>query len=211
MSRPGNRPGRVISTAHWRQLMASVNAQAKGGSVIAIRDRALLTFGVTTALRVSECVAIDVAQVLTDSARLEVRSQSYIYKHQAKGGRAGPFVIPSRARTALRAWLRARAELGLEERGGALFVTTKHYNADQHVRLSKRSAQARIERWLERSGLGREYSFHDLRHTAVTRFDQQVNGNLSLVTRFARHSDPKHSMRYTHIADAKVQEAAESL
>ena len=48
---------------------------------------------------------------------------------------------------------------------------------------------------------------HSLRHYAITRFAKQVNGNLVLTSRFARHSEPSITM--TYIAKDKEQLYAE--
>lgn len=48
---------------------------------------------------------------------------------------------------------------------------------------------------------------HSLRHYAITRFAKQVNGNLVLASRFARHSEPSITM--TYIAKDKEQLYAE--
>lgn len=217
--RPGNRPGRVMPPAHWRKIAAEIETGCRAGRPIALRDRALLTLAVTSSLRVSECVALDTEQIVTRSGRLEVRSQSHLAKWQAKGGRGGPFVIGKRARKALRAWIRCRADLLREaaeadrpfdasDRTGPLFLTTKRPAPPQHARMAKRTAQRAIEVWCERVGLGGEYSFHDLRHTAVTEFERRVSDPF-IVARFARHADVRHSQRYTHVE--QIQEAAETL
>ena len=55
---------------------------------------------------------------------------------------------------------------------------------------SDESSQGRSVRQLHR------LTTHSLRHYAITAFAKQINGNLVLTSRFARHSDPSTTMTY---------------
>lgn len=199
MSRRGNKPGELIGTGDRASLMRTLNESAAAGNPVAIRDRALLSLALGSALRVSECIRLEVRQVLVheESARVEIRAQSYLYKHQAKGGHGAPFVIPRRARAELGKWVRYMRRHGWGGHDGPLFVTTKRTTKQQHVRLSKRGAQRNFKQWLRRAGVSTRFSFHDLRHTATTVFAGRTPEALE-VARFARHLDLSHSLRYVH-------------
>lgn len=50
---------------------------------------------------------------------------------------------------------------------------------------------------------------HSLRHYAITKFARQVNGNLVLTSRFARHSEPTITMTYINTDKSELYEAIE--
>ena len=52
---------------------------------------------------------------------------------------------------------------------------------------------------------------HSLRHYAITRFAKGTNGNLVLVSRFARHADPSTTMRYISKDNEELYKNIESV
>ena len=69
-----------------------------------------------------------------------------------------------------------------------------------------------IERTVVRAGI-RDFSFHDLRHTAATRV-LRATGNLHIVKRMLRHENIKTTAKYAHSQNddvlAGMQAAAEA-
>jgi len=57
------------------------------------------------------------------------------------------------------------------------------------VRISKRRVQVAFRTWQVKAGFDRLYSFHALRHTAVTKVCR-ASRDLSLAQRFTRHVSP---------------------
>jgi site-specific recombinase XerC len=59
--------------------------------------------------------------------------------------------------------------------------------------------------WQVRVGFGRHYSFHSLRHSAVTNV-YRSSRDLFLAQRFARHASPLTTTVYTHPSNEELFE-----
>ncbi len=111
------------------------------------------------------------------------QAQSYIFfRDPTKSNRADPYLEPNYVRKVFRHYVQ---EARLDEDAYGL--------SDED--------RGRTQRQLHR------LTTHSLRHYAITRFAKQVNGNLVLTSRFARHSEPSITM--TYIAKDKEQLYAE--
>lgn len=198
-----------------RVLRDAAESKATGRRLGALRDRAMLTLGWDSALRVSECLALDVEQLIATGhekrKRPRITQRFELRPDQAKGGIGGTVFVPRAARDALRAYLDAAAEAGWVSRwSGPLFVRTKSAAGASHGRLSKRAAQFAWQRWQQAAGIDSPgYTWHDLRHTAVTRFSAACGGDAYKVAAFARHRDVRTSIRYVHVSD--IERAAEDM
>ena len=116
--------------------------------------------------------------------RMEIRqANGYIFfRDSSKSKRQDPYLEPNYVRKVFRQYVN-EARLG-----------------EDAYALSEED-QGRAVRQLHR------LTTHSLRHYAITRFAKQVNGNLVLTSRFARHSEPSVTM--TYIANDKEQLYAE--
>ena len=109
---------------------------AKGdNTVLTLRDTAMFELLYSSALRVSEMVALDVAD-LDSSHRL-------VYVRQGKGGQGRVAPIGRAARQALKKWLATRAVAGCSH--DALFI------GKNNRRLGVRSVQLRLGRLAKKS------------------------------------------------------------
>lgn len=209
--------------ADRRRVLASLDAHAATGSFNAIRTRALALLTIDTGLRLSEVLLLRLDQLVEpDSGRgLRIVSSFELEKTQAKGRKrrgeragytsSGVINVPRRARTALAAYLREAKRRGWMKAPpwrGAVWLTIKGKNEKAHRQLSKRAAQASWTEWQTRSGIVEPYRFHDMRHSAITRWAETTDDPFT-VAALARHSDVKTTMRYVHSAPAKLREVAE--
>jgi integrase len=115
---------------------------------------------------------------------LEIRqAKGYIFfRDPSKSNREEPYLEPNYVRKVFRH-----------------YVQEARLNEDAYA-LSDED-RGRTQRQLHR------LTTHSLRHYAITKFAKQVNGNLVLTSRFARHSEPSITM--TYIAKDKEQLYAE--
>ena len=216
------KPGRAINTADRKRLLGVLNDQS---TFHGLRTRALVLLAWSSGLRLKECCALNLYQILEDpkaaGVAWRIRSIAYLQALQSKGRRvgvkrwdsAGSFVITKPTRVALRAYLRAAQLRGWvhfpPSRDRPLFITGgrgKAHGARQ--RLSRRSAQHSFTQIQKRAGLAEHYQFHDLRHDAITRFGEACHGNPYKVANFGR-LDPITAMRYVHTSPTALQEIAE--
>src|SRR5436309_967741 len=133
--------------------------------------------------------------------RLRVRIRAEI----AKGGRAGDVFLPDALVPKLRRfWAYKRARGEATGPGDALLCS------QSGVRISKRRVQFAWRQWQVKAGFDRLYSFHSLRHVAVTNV-YRASRDLFLAQRFARHVSPLTTTVYTHPSDEEMYQRVRGL
>jgi integrase/recombinase XerD len=148
------------------------------GTLLALRDRALLEVLYGTGARISEAVGLDIDDLDPVDGTVLLRG---------KGGKQRLVPVGRFAREAVAAYLtRARPELVVRGTGTpALFLNA------QGNRLSRQSAWTVLVRTAERAGVTREVSPHTLRHSFAThlldggadvRVVQELLGHASVTT-----------------------------
>lgn len=209
--RKRTRPGRAIHPADAKRIIRGLNTWASTGNFTGLRTRAIVYLAWGSALRISECLALDVSQIRdTSTKRLRIRERPFLRHAQAKNGNGGRFLISPRAQTALRAYLlEARRRDWIDESWtGPLFIGAKRWRKGGHDRLAYRSFNILWNDFLNRLELPERYRFHDIRHDSITRYSQEVNGDVSKVMRFGRLKNMKTASVYVHEDMTKVLDAA---
>jgi integrase/recombinase XerC len=168
-----------------------------------VRDHTIISLALGTGLRLAEIVGLDVGDVFTQEGTPRVRVR--VRKEIAKGGRAADVFLPDRLVARLRRFWRWKRERGEDLAPGAPLLC----NQSGH-RISKRRVQLAWATWQRRAGFDRVYSFHALRHTAVTNV-YRASRDLFLAQRFARHLSPLTTTVYTHPSDEDVQRRLRSM
>jgi integrase len=115
MSRAGTNP-KVLTDDEVRRVLA-----ATGRADDDLRDHVLLLVALTTGLRVSELVSLDVGDIKNGKG---VKSIVTLRAHTTKGGKGGDIVLPEKVRRRLvvyLAWKERRGE-ALDD-AAALFVS----------------------------------------------------------------------------------------
>ncbi len=162
-----------------------------------IRDHVIFSLALGTGLRLGEIVGLNVGDLFAadGTPRVRIRIRAEI----AKGGRAGDVFLPDRLLPKLRRFwrLKVRRGEGLEP-GDPLFCN------QSRRRISKRRVQYAWRTWQRRAGLDRLYSFHSLRHAAITSV-YRMSRDLFLAQRFARHVSPLTTTVYTHPSDEEMR------
>jgi site-specific recombinase XerC len=160
------------------------------------RDLALLTLALGTGLRLQELVGLNVGDVTTKAG--EVAWKVDLPKKITKGRRGGVAFLSERARSALRDYLAAKRLMGESmARDAALF------KSGMSRRLSLRRVQTIFAQWQRVAGFETIYTFHTLRHTAITNV-YRATKDLFLTQRFARHANPVTTIAYTHPSDEEL-------
>jgi integrase len=204
MRSPASTPKTLADSEVRQVLVATGRAEAD------LRDHLLLLVAVSTGLRVSELVALNIGDVRNGKG---VRSVVTLRAATTKGKKGGEVVLPEKVRRKVAAflgWKRDRGELLDDE--APLFVSRGggRAGATSGSRLSVRSAERVFEVWQKRAGLDRRLNFHGLRHTFATRLLRETR-NLRLVQVACRHSSPNTTAIYTHPSVNDRVKAAESL
>ena len=167
------------------------------------RDHLILSVALGTGLRLAELVGLNVGDVFLQDGkpRIRIRLRAAI----AKGGRSSDIFLPDALLKKLarfRFWKLARMEsIGPE---APLFCS------QSGDRISNRRVQMAFRSWQERADFDRFYSFHCLRHSAVTSV-YRASKDLFLTQRFARHASPLTTTIYTHPSDEDLRNQIRNL
>lgn len=157
------------------------------GSVLAIRDQAMLELLYSCGLRLAELAALDLDSL--DQRRVRVIG---------KGGKPRQVPIGSRARQALDVWLQAREQLAPVSET-ALFIGARG------TRLGHRAIQLRLERTALARGLPEHLHPHRLRHSFASHL-LESSQDLRAVQELLGHTNLSTTQIYTrldwqHLAD----------
>ena len=183
---------KALSVEQMQQLLEAPPAQAPA----ALRDRAMFELLYSSGLRLGELVALD-----TDDGRLDLRQAEVTVTGKSAKTRTVP--VGSRAREALRDWLKARALLAAPQER-ALFVGARG------GRIAPGTVQARLRAWAKRQGLAASVHPHMLRHSFASHV-LQSSQDLRAVQEMLGHASISTTQVYTHLdfqALAMVYDAA---
>ena len=156
--------------------------QQHDGSVLSIRDHAMLELFYSSGLRVSELVSLDMDSVDFHQAQLHITG---------KGNKQRVVPVGRKAAVALKNWLTVRKQL-TDDSQVALFLN-RFGN-----RLGARGIQMRIDQWAKKYGLGRRLHPHMLRHSFASHM-LESSGDLRAVQKMLGHSDIATTQIYTHL------------
>ena len=171
---PQQAPG-ALSPEDQKRFLRAVERTASS------RDQALALLLFYTGIRIGECTALDVDDLLLSARRGQVIVRS------GKGDSYREIPLNAQVRPALKAWLQERRQqLPLVDMP-ALFLNR------QSQRLSSRSIDLVLRRLGEGAGL--TLSAHTLRHTCLTALVRQGT-DLMLVAEIAGHKRLETTRRY---------------
>lgn len=139
--------------------LLSVDLQKQNN--LGLRDCAMMELFYSSALRLSELVALDIGDVDINGG--------FVYVKQGKGGKGRVAPVGAGAQKVLKQWLAARDKLllGLQQNPpAALFINRSG------ARLSARTIQKRLQHHAQRLGLTQSISPHMLRHSCASHFLQ---------------------------------------
>jgi integrase/recombinase XerC len=180
-------------TLSKEDVTSLVEAPGSDGT-LPVRDRAVLELFYSSGLRLAELHGLALDAFETDLAEVRV---------MGKGSKERIVPVGRKAREALRAWLRVRAELADHDER-AVFVSRLGR------RLSRGSIQARLAFWPRKAGLGVRVHPHRLRHSFATHLLEE-SGDLRAVQELLGHASITTTQIYTHLDFAhlaKIYDAA---
>ena len=160
------------------------------------RDFAIAVTFYNTGLRLSELVALDIDQIDWSNETLREVAR--------KGGRVKDVYFNGEVTVALKAWLRRRDRLDLDETEQSLFVS------DRRQRLGRRSVERLFSRYSEAAGLGKNITPHVLRHTTATELLRRGE-DIRIVSEVLNHSNLNTTKRYAHLMEGAEKRAVDRL
>jgi integrase/recombinase XerC len=178
-------PGRLPETLSVDELDGLL--EQNDGSILSVRDHAMLELFYSSGLRLSELAALDFDSVDFQQGQITVLG---------KGNKQRIVPVGQKASSALRSWLERRHELTRSHKQiqpeKALFI---NHHGD---RLTVRGIQYRLNHWAKKRGLGRRLHPHMLRHSFASHV-LESSGDLRAVQELLGHSDIATTQIYTHL------------
>lgn len=160
---------------------------ATNGELHALRDRTMITLFLTTGMRLSELVNLNVSDIT--GTQIKIR--------QGKGNKSRPVNISQDVADLIQQYLDSRKY----DCGDAVFASQKGN------RIGEKGVQQTIEKYIKKAGLDNDLSTHSLRHCfASTLVRNKVD--LNTVRELMGHSSLRTTQIYTHVLDETKQEAA---
>lgn len=162
-----------------------------------IRDFAIATLFLNTGIRLSELVGLNLQSFASDLSTLRVIG---------KGNKERVVYVNDAARRAVSDYLRVR----LDPRY-IITSDTAFFLSRRQVRISNKTVQWMINKYLERAGLGgRGLSVHKLRHTAATLMYQSGKVDIRVLKDILGHEQLNTTQIYTHLVDRNMEAAMEN-
>ncbi len=187
----------ALSTLELKLALANLRGRH------ALRDRALVTLGVHTGLRISKLLALKVGQVW-DGKRTVARF--YIARRATKGKHAGASIVmhPDAAR-AVAQWIKVG---GLAANPGSyLFPSQKR--AGGH--LGRKSVWEILHPAFLRAGVMGMAGTHCMRKTFANNVHKALGGDLFRTSKAMRHSSPLTTLRYLSFRQDEIDRAILSI
>jgi len=169
----------------------------ESGSVIGLRDRAILESLFSTGLRVAELAALD-----RDQLRLRPETKDLEISVIGKGQKIRAVYFSERAVQALRRYLEARKDMD-----DALFINYRRgaSRGAKSRRLTVKSIEDIVKKYVLIAGLPVMATPHTLRHSFATDLLNQ-GVDLRTVQEFLGHSNIATTQIYTHVTNKQLRD-----
>lgn len=178
------RVGRSLPrTLSVEEASSVMEPQPDGTGGLSARDRALLELLYATGLRVSELVALDLADV--DLASRQLRTLG-------KGRKERIVPFGGKAAFAFREYLKERPQRKERKDADAVFLNARG------GRLTDRSVRRILDRAVRLAGLTRHASPHALRHSFATHL-LAAGADLRSIQELLGHASLSTTQKYTHL------------
>jgi site-specific recombinase XerD len=164
----------------------------------ALRNRALVTLGVRSGLRVSELLALKVGQVWDGT---KVEDGFYVQRKATKGKHAGAsLIMHPDATTALTRWIKTGA---VSRPPNEFLFRSQQGNG----RLNRRSAWKVLHRAFRQAGVSGMLGTHCMRKTFANNVHQALGGDLFRTAKAMRHSSPLTTLKYLSFKQEEIDRA----
>lgn len=171
------------------RLLDAINSEKN--DFLRARDLAIVFTFLTTGMRLSELVSINVSDINNDH-----------FSIVGKGNKERTIYLTENAIKLIHHYLRVRNEYLEDKHVDALFISTRK------KRISNRAVQATIDKYLEKAGFDTSiYSTHKLRHTAATLMYKYGKVDIRALKDILGHTNISTTQIYTHLEDEDLKNA----
>ena len=155
------------------------------------RDLAIVFTFLTTGMRLSELVSINMEDIIYDHFNII-----------GKGNKERTVYLTNNCRELLDQYILIRNKYIKDLKIDALFISTRK------KRISNRAVQSTIDKYLKKAGFDTSvYSTHKLRHTAATLMYKYGNVDIRALKDILGHENISTTQIYTHLDDEDLKKA----
>jgi integrase len=196
------RPPRTLTDAEQARLL-----KASGKHADTFRDHLIFSLALGTGLREGEICALDLVDVMRPDGHTK---RSIQLRHFARKGKHRDNVDARAQIVHLPDGTFYKLEKYLSHVHPGEPRTRPLFQARGGRRLSTRRVREIFAEWQERAAFGHRYTFHELRHTAITNA-YRATRDIRIAQRVARHARIDTTTRYEHASDQEVATAVRGL
>ncbi len=184
---------KFLNTGQMKKLFEVQNLDKKSG----VRDKAIIETLYSTGLRVSELVALNRDEVNFDTGEFTVLG---------KGRKARTVYLSPEAIKWLKRYLGTRADpfIPLFIRYSGKKMQENDFDGES-LRITPRSIQRLIKKYVKRSGISIDATPHTLRHTYATGLLSE-GADLREVQELLGHSNVSTTQIYTHVTNRQLKD-----
>lgn len=190
----------TMTEVEQRRLLRVTGEHVRG-----FRDHVIFAVALGTGMREMEIAALNVGDLFAGNGRIKRRIELRVFKRCAREPAPQTVFIPDNLVFKLKrffAWKRGRNE--------SLAADAPVFVSRRGVRLCTRQIRRAFRNWQDRAGLDRTFTFHQLRHTALTNVYRRTN-DIRLTQRVARHKNLNTTTIYAGPSDDDVFAAVRDL
>lgn len=171
------------------RLLAEINKE--NNEFLRSRDLAIIFTFLTTGMRLSELVSINVKDIKYD-----------YFKIVGKGDKERTVYLTDNCLDLIENYIMIRNNYLKDKKVDALFISTRK------KRISNRAVQSTIDKYLKKAGFDTNvYSTHKLRHTAATLMYKYGNVDIRALKDILGHESVSTTQIYTHLDNEDLKNA----
>ena len=208
------RAPRALSAAEQKKVL-----KVSGEHVAGFRDHMILSLALGTGLRELEISALNVGDVARGPSEIRSRIQltTFARKGRVRPGGAAAAVdqrvfVPKIVRLKLRkflAWKKREGE-AVGKDAALFWAPLGGHDVANGGRISTRTIRYLFLQWQKRAGFERIFTFHELRHTALTNL-YKATKDVLLVQQQARHASVTTTQMYSHVSEEDIRRAVDDM
>lgn len=178
-----------LTLTETERLLDTINNEKN--DFLRSRDLAIVFTFLTTGMRLSELVSIDITDIVNDHFNII-----------GKGNKERTVYLTDNCLQLIYSYILVRAKYIGDKDIDALFISTRK------KRISNRAVQSTIDKYLKKAGFDTSiYSTHKLRHTAATLMYKYGNVDIRALKDILGHSNVSTTQIYTHLDDDDLKNA----
>ena len=178
-----------LTLTETERLLDTINNEKN--DFLRSRDLAIVFTFLTTGMRLSELVSIDITDIVNDHFNII-----------GKGNKERTVYLTDNCLQLIYSYIIVRAKYIEDKDIDALFISTRK------KRISNRAVQSTIDKYLKKAGFDTSiYSTHKLRHTAATLMYKYGNVDIRALKDILGHSNVSTTQIYTHLDDDDLKNA----